>query len=120
MTTTKNIQPKRGIEDREIYNADIKKNESIRIYGTYKNHVKGPQEFDKTFKIGDRAEYDSWNLKYTGEIVAIGEKTVTIDTYPGSNNSERKRLDLHTFSWRNWNYNSGKIAEHNSNEMYYI
>ncbi|MCK5505517.1 MAG: hypothetical protein KAJ10_10160 [Thermodesulfovibrionia bacterium] len=120
MKTVNNIQPKKGTETTDIYNADIKKNESIRIFGTYKNHVKGPQEFDKTFSIGQWAEYDSWNLKYNGEIVAIGEKTVTVEEYPGTHNAKRHRLSLHAFCRRNWNYSDEKIAAHNAEERMYI
>lgn len=120
MKTVKNIQPKRGTETFNIYNADIKKNESIRIFGTYKNHVNGPQEFDKTFKVGEWAEYDSYNLKYNGEIVAIGEKTVTIEEYPGTHNAKKHRPSLHTFSWINWDYSDEKNAAHNAEERMYL
>lgn len=58
--------------------ADVEPGVSIRIYGTYPNHVGGPKPFDKTFRLGDRCEYDSYNLKYTGSIVSIGPKTVVV------------------------------------------
>jgi hypothetical protein len=32
----------------------------------------------KRFAIGDHAEYDSYNLAYTGPVLSIGARTVTI------------------------------------------
>src|SRR5688572_5540085 len=60
------------------FHAEIIKNKSIRIFGTYPNHKDGPQTFDRTFKVGDIVEYDSYNFSYTGPIVAIGAKTVKV------------------------------------------
>ena len=123
-TTINNIQPKpitrcgkvyQGVES-NTYNAEIQKNKSIRIFGVYRNSTRAPEvTFDKTFRLGATAEYDSYNLKYTGTIVAIGEKTVTVESYGG-----RHRLDLHTFCWRNWDFDAAKAAEHNANESMYI
>lgn len=101
-----------------VYHAEIIPGKSIRIFGTYGNHINGPQTFDKTFKIGNSAEYDSYNLKYTGPIVKISKASVTIngkDTMRGN-----KRLDLNTFCWRNWDFNAGKIAANNNETMMYI
>ena len=57
----------------DIYTADIEPKKSIRLYGTFKNLCAGPRNYDITFKIGDKAEYDSYNLKYVGTITAIPE-----------------------------------------------
>ncbi len=99
--------------ERNEYNATICPGERIRIYGVYIDDR--PIAFSKTFKIGDRAEYDSYNLAYTGAIVAIGAKTVTIDA--GSTGENLKRLDLYTFCWRNWDYDAAKIAKRNDEEF---
>lgn len=129
MLTVQNISPKpariRGIirqprpESATVYNADIEANKSIRIYGTYGNRVGGPVAFDQTFRVGDRCEYDSYNLIYTGEIIAIGPKTVRIHKggYPAGSNVV---LDLYQFAWRNWDFDGQKIAAHNANESYSI
>jgi len=69
------------------------------------------------FEIGDEAEYDSYNLKYTGKIVSITEKTVTIK--PKYENKNR-RLNIRDFAWRNWNFDSEKVAAENSDTMNYI
>jgi hypothetical protein len=120
MKTIQNIQPKPykkfgttyHPEEKNIYHADIIPKKSIRLYGTYLNNVNGPVDFDKTFNIGDQAEYDSYNLNYTGEIVAITLKTVTIaDQY------ESRRLDLHTFAWRNWDFDAQRIFEANCDTL---
>jgi hypothetical protein len=58
---------------------------------------KRPIEFSKIFRIGDWAEYDSYNLSYDGKICSIGEKSVTIEAYPGSKCAEKHRLDLWSF-----------------------
>ena len=93
---------------------------SIRLHGIEGNRVHGPLTFDITFKLGDCAEYDSYNLKYTGKITAIGPKTVTIQAYPDTCNAKNHKLDIYTFSWRNCDYDGKKIAAHNAEEMYHV
>lgn len=100
-----------SVETQNTYNADIEPGESIRIYGLYANRIGGPVAFDKTFKVGDWAEYDSYNLIYCGIITAIGEKTVTI---LGEYGRKATRLDLHSFCRRNWDFNLEEIARRNS------
>lgn len=97
------------------HKADIEPTKYIRIYGQEWNHINAPVDFDRTFKIGDEAEYDSYNLKYTGKIVAIGEKTITIDA--SDTGKKTVRLDIYEFSWRNWDFNSAKIFRQNSETM---
>lgn len=70
----------------------------------------------RQFRIGDEAEYDSWNLHYTGRIVSIGKATVTID--PGYDS--KRRLKATDFAWRNWNFNSEEIARRNAETSQYI
>lgn len=101
--------------DAATYYADIVPGVSIRIFGEYSNHVDGPRSFDKTFRIGDPAEYGSYNLKYNGRIVAIGAKTVAIKHY--AHTADVSRLDLYTFAWRNWDFDADKSAAHNAEEM---
>lgn len=123
----RNIKPKpykrngvvyQGTETRNDYHAEIIPGKSIRLFGTFRNHVNGPQEFDLTFVIGDEAEYNSYNLTYTGEIVSIGAKTVTIKHYP--NRETKSRLDFYDFAYRNWDFDSAKIAAENSETMMHI
>ena len=102
------------------YKAVVIPNKSIRLHGLEGNRVNGPLTFDITFKIGDYAEYDSYNLKYTGKITAIGPKTVTIQERPGTCNAKNHKLSIYAFSWRNWNYDGKKIAAHNTEEMCHI
>lgn len=116
MKTTKNIQPRAYRKfgkllhpvEINIYHADIAPEKSIRLYGTQFDPNASPIKFDRTFSIGDQAEYDSYNLDFTGEIVAIGAKTITIE-----DQGERHRLDLHTFAWRNWDFDAQRIFENN-------
>ena len=102
------------------HKAEIIPNVSIRLHGEEWNHIKAPVAFDLTFKIGDEAEYGSYNLKYTGEIIKIGEKTVTIQAYPGTHCQENHQLSIFEFSDRNWNFDSVKIAAYNNEESMYI
>jgi len=64
----------------------------------------------KRFEVGDEAEYDSFNLRYTGPILAIGAKTVTVE----STLRGKKRLKAEEFGWRNWNFDSGEVARWNT------
>lgn len=68
----------------------------------------------RTFRIGEIAEYDSYNQSYYGEIDAIGEKTVTIRKDGGT---RRARLDLETFSWRNRRFELAKAEARNLEHM---
>ncbi len=124
MTTLLNIQPKAHMwlgkmhqptNTQGLYHALISPKSFIRIFGHMSNHVNGPQQFDKTFHVGDRAEYNSYNLKYVGKIVSIGPKTVTIKHYDHS--AEVTRLDLYTFIDRNWDFDAVKIDKYNTEEM---
>lgn len=60
--------------------AEVSKNDYICFYGNYGNKRVEPI----TFIIGDIAEYDSYNLSYTGVITKISNKTVWIVSYKGS------------------------------------
>lgn len=86
---------------------------SISIY----REKNGEIEFCQTFKVGDQAEYDSFNLSYYGEIVNITDKSVTIaKTY----SSKKHRLDLNQFCWRNYNFDVDRASKENSETMMYI
>lgn len=98
------------------HKAEIEPTKSIRIYGQEWNHENAPVDFDLTFTIGDEAVYESFNLIYTGTIIAIGAKTVTVQAHRHKN----RRLSVYDFSWRNWDFNSAKIGEQNSETMMYI
>lgn len=121
--TVLNIQPKAHRRGGQVYqptctdehNAEIKPGESIRIFGLYKNHIRGPQKYDRTFKVGDMAEYDSWNLKYNGRIVSIGAKCVAIE-----DGGRVRRLSLCEFCDHNWDFDLAKSEAHNAEEMHHI
>lgn len=74
-----------------------------------------------SFVVGDTAEYDSYNLSYTGEIVKITDKCVTIVAYKGHRGMEKThRLDLDTFCWRNHNFDAVETARQNAETSMYI
>jgi len=70
----------------------------------------------RKFEVGDEAEYDSFNLHYTGQIVSIGKATVTIKNSWG----DRRRLKAQDFSWRNWDFNAAEIARRNAETSQHI
>ena len=119
-------------EVRDGHHVEVKPGEYVRVYGVRKNRyhyltvynmdgskstrvVHYDEPYDLTFRIGEYAEYDSYNLKYTGPILSIGKKTVTIQGTSG-----RTRLTLHEFSWRNEDFDAEKISAENATTMMYI
>ena len=78
------------------HNADVCPGTWVRLHGVETNRSKYPFAYDRTFQIGDSAEYDSYNLHYIGRIVAIGKATVTIE-----HRNRRRRLSFYEFSYRN-------------------
>lgn len=94
------------------YSVEIDRNAFIGIY----RHG----EMCSSFRIGDTAEYDSYNLRYTGRITKITDKTVQITAYPGTQSERRHNLSLYEFCYRNYDFNAEKVAAHNANEMMYI
>jgi len=91
--------------------AEIIPGASIRLYGERYGNA-----YERTFKIGDEAEYDSYNLSYTGSIVSIGAKRVVIQDKHG----ERKSLDIHQFNWRNYDFDAEETFKNNSETMMVI
>lgn len=92
---------------RELFSAKISADKKeITIFGKQYN-----KEFSKTFKIGDVAEYDSYNLIYLGDIVKISEKSVTIEEHYST---RKHRLDLYTFISKNWDFDHEEILEKNA------
>lgn len=62
------------------------------------------------FVVGDQAEYDSYNLRYYGEIIGITEKSVIIkDKYC----SRSHRLKIKQFVQRNIDFNLARVEAHN-------
>lgn len=100
---------------KQTYNVELVKNEYIAINCIYKN-ARFPKETTVTLRIGGDAVYGSYNLTYTGKIISITDKTVTIDT--GMN--ERRRISLGDFCDRNWDFDAEKIAADNLLESYCI
>lgn len=93
------------------HKADITPGQSIRLHGVEPRRSSKTVEFDVTFRVGDLAEYHSYNLSYLGKILSITAKTVTI-----AEDGRKRRLDLYTFSWRNW---EGVEPKQRRNNEYY-
>jgi len=84
----------------------------IRLFGTYNNKA-----VDRTFKVGETVEYDSYNLRYLGVITNITDKRVTVQPRYGAG---AKSMDLYGFAWRNYNFNLEQAVEENHQTSYYI
>lgn len=94
--------------------AEVVVGESVRIFGTYENHIQ-PHFSDRTLKVGEVAEYGSYNYSYTGVIRSITEKTVTIAC---TSTGEVRRLSMYEFCWRNWDFDAEKTAKRNLDLSY--
>lgn len=110
--------------DDKGHRAEVIKGVSIRLFGTdtsYNLHAKGMVEkaYSRTFAIGDKAEYDSYNLSYIGTIVQITEKTVTIREH-GCSCDRIHRLSMYDFEWRNWNFDLAKEEARNADTLDHI
>lgn len=91
--------------------ADVTPGKSIRLHGLDTNKWE-PKPHDITFKVGDRAVHGAYNLVYTGVIVSIGAKTVTVE-----DGGERKRMSIFDFNNYNHDYDAERIA-HRNREMF--
>lgn len=69
--------------------------------------------YHKTFRVGDKAVYHSFNFISVGVIVSIGEKTITIREGNGKNH----RLTLERFDHHNWKFDLEKIEKQNARMM---
>lgn len=92
--------------------AAVTPGQSVVLWGVDRNCVSRFRPYRIEFKIGDTAEYDSYNLSYTGTITAIGEKTITIES-----NGRTYRLSLFDFNWRNNDFDARAIEARNHVQM---
>ena len=93
------------IEEGDVV-AKIITNHSIKL-----ERKDGSPEGARVFVIGDEVEQGSYNMTYTGEIIDIKEKYVTISGCPcGTENHKYSE-----FIRRNWNLDLEKIYRDNAN-----
>ena len=95
----------------DIHNALINPGKHITIYGRYENNIH-PHDYRHTFIIGSTAVYGSYNLIYTGTIINIGPKTVSIEDH-----GKVTRLKIWEFCDKNMGFNLAKIEAHNAAEL---
>ena len=98
------------------YLVEVVKGKSVAIF----TDDTGTVVAGSSFKIGDKAEYDSYNLSYIGTITAITDKTVSIVAYKGTQNEKLHRLDMEKFCWRNHKFNLAKAQAENAETSMYI
>lgn len=95
-----------------------KRSKCIRLFGT-KPYPRGNEpddaQFVKLFTVGDYAEYGSFNLTYYGTIVAITDKTVTIEERWNNGGTHKlHRLSLYKFANRNWDFDLAEVDARNA------
>ena len=94
--------------------AKVTPGKSITVSQSKMDHELGIPVFaERTFSVGDKAEYDSYNLSYFGPIKSITKKNVIIKDTNGKN----RRLPLATFHWRNINFDLNEKQANNSEIM---
>lgn len=96
----------------EGHHVDIVPRQSIRLYGhdwTWGN-TQEKTPYDITFKIGDKAEYDSYNLHFIGVIEGISEKRVRIRDISG----QIRQLEIAEFSHHNRHFDLAKLEKANA------
>ncbi len=99
-------------ETKEGQHADIVARKSIRLFGVETNRGNGPINYDHTFKVGDTVATGSYNLTYTGPILAIGAKTVTVEGVCG----RTERMSIYQFNFYNNTLDLEAIARRNAIE----
>lgn len=87
----------------------------ILIYGHRHGSTNPYFDYEYEFRVGDQAEYDSYNLQYIGTITKISPKTVTIEAFGRSH-----RLSIYDFSWRNNDKTVQEKRSENSEAMMYL
>lgn len=112
----------------EGHKAEIVPGKSIVLFGEQEkvDYTKGENgqfirvatkvPYRHEFKIGDLAEFDSYNLSYLGKILAISEKNITIQGH----GSRVRRLSLHEFDWRNYDLDLEETRKRNHETSMHI
>jgi hypothetical protein len=96
----------------ELTAAVVTPGESVRTVGLRTNSVHGPSVLVREYKVGDQAEYDSYNLVYFAPIEAITPRTVVIgEKYAGG---RKHRLTLAKFVEKNFDFDLAKAQKRNS------
>jgi hypothetical protein len=67
----------------------------------------------RRFKVGDTAEYNSYNLVYLGKITKITAKQITIVHYPSQAQSRKSVFDVETFNSKNYDLDVEKAVKRN-------
>ena len=89
---------------------------TIQIFYTDVNS-KAPKR-GRLFRVGDIAEWGSYNISYTGRILAITENTVTISHHESDRiQGSKHRLKLYQFCWRNKTFDFAETQAANTIEM---
>lgn len=91
------------------WSVELKKDHSISIFDT--------GALCNTFAIGDRAEYDSYNLSYIGVIRGISRGRITIVAYEGTQMERHHWLSLYQFCQRNHGFVLDEVLKINQDAM---
>lgn len=83
--------------------AEVRPRKWIRLFGA-ENGV----AFERMFALGAEAAYGGYNLTYTGNVVSIGQKTVTV-----RDESVTSRLSIFDFLFWNRRFDAQRVRECN-------
>lgn len=98
---------------------------SVRLVGrrTFENETLGTITmcgedggYDRTFRIGDRVEYDSYNLHYTGIMRGV-DRNGSVSVEKDEGGRRKTRLTLYEFNFRNRDLDLVRLAERNAETM---
>ncbi len=102
---------------RKIVGTLMKKGKNVERIGLFTTYTNQERVYSVQFQVGDEAVFDSYNLIYTGTIVSITDKSVTIKPRYREGN---RRLKLTEFAWRNYDFDAERIAAQNAETSMYI
>jgi hypothetical protein len=110
MEVTKRTRPEsKSTTLGELTAAVVTVGEGVRTVGLKTNSVHGPSVVVREYRVGDQAEYDSYNLVYFAPIAKVTAKTVEIVAY----GKEKHRLTLAKFVDKNFDFDLAAARKRN-------
>lgn len=85
---------------------------TVRLFGT--GAYGEDKSFDRTFKLGETVERDSYNLIYMGVIAKISAKLIRVE---GTNLDRTTNMSIYDFARKNYNFDEMKARQRNAEWM---
>lgn len=87
----------------------VRPKKSIRIVGKYVGRI-----YDRTYYVGDNAEYKSYNYGWFGPIESISKSYVSIKVDDSSRNT---RLNFYRFTTHNYDFDAARELQRQRDHM---